>query len=71
LATLSQTAPFADGPINGRVLQLEVIPEPSTWTLLALAAALLTLLAKKIKEGGTAVPAISIYLKLVFLSRLI
>jgi len=58
LATLSQTAAFADGPINGRGLQLEVIPEPSTWALLALAAALLTLLAKKSKEGGTAVPAV-------------
>jgi fibronectin-binding autotransporter adhesin len=58
LATLSQTAAFADGTVNGRVLQMEVIPEPSTWALLALAAALLTLLAKKSKEGGTAVPAV-------------
>jgi len=54
LTTLSQTAAFANGTVNGRVLQMEVIPEPSTWTLLALAAALLTLLAKKSKEGGKA-----------------
>jgi fibronectin-binding autotransporter adhesin len=56
LATLSQTAAFADGTVNGRVLQMEVIPEPSTWTLLALAAALLAaaLSARKPKVPGSA-----------------
>ena len=38
ISTIGQSANF-DGPtIDGQILQLEVIPEPSTYTLLALAA---------------------------------
>lgn len=34
--TVSQTANFADGTVNGRVTQFQVVPEPSTYTLLVL-----------------------------------
>jgi T5SS/PEP-CTERM-associated repeat protein len=39
LSTVSQSADFAGGTVNGRVAQFEVVPEPSTYALLALAAA--------------------------------
>ncbi len=39
LTTVSQSADFAGGTVNGRVAQFEVVPEPSTYALLALAAA--------------------------------
>ena len=39
VTTVAQTANFGSGDINGQVMQVQVIPEPSTYALLALAAA--------------------------------
>jgi len=39
LSTISQTADFAGGTVNGQIAQFEVVPEPSTYALLALSAA--------------------------------
>ena len=39
VTTVAQTANFGGGDINGQVMQVQVIPEPSTYALLALAAA--------------------------------
>jgi hypothetical protein len=36
--TVLQTANFADGTVNGRVTQFQVVPEPSTYALLILGA---------------------------------
>ena len=39
LSTISQTAGFAGDTVNGQIAQFGVVPEPSTYALLALAAA--------------------------------
>ena len=39
VTTVAQTANFGSGDINGQVMQVQVIPEPSTYALLALAVA--------------------------------
>jgi len=39
VTTVAQTANFGGGDINGQVMQVQVIPEPSTYALLALAVA--------------------------------
>ena len=39
LTTINQSADFAGGTINGQVVQFGVVPEPSTYALLILAAA--------------------------------
>jgi T5SS/PEP-CTERM-associated repeat protein/autotransporter-associated beta strand protein len=39
LTTASQSGNFAGGTVNGQISQFEVVPEPSTYALLALAAA--------------------------------
>jgi autotransporter-associated beta strand protein len=39
VSTTSQSANFAGGTVNGRVMQVQAVPEPSTYALLALAAA--------------------------------
>ena len=39
VTTVAQTANFGSGDISGQVMQVQVIPEPSTYALLALAAA--------------------------------
>ncbi len=39
VTTTAQTADFAGGSVNGQITQFEVVPEPSTYALLALAAA--------------------------------
>jgi T5SS/PEP-CTERM-associated repeat protein/autotransporter-associated beta strand protein len=39
LTTASQSGDFAGGTVNGQISQFEVVPEPSTYALLALAAA--------------------------------
>ena len=36
LSTITQSADFADGEVEGRVMKLEVVPEPSTYALLML-----------------------------------
>ncbi|MBU3666779.1 MAG: PEP-CTERM sorting domain-containing protein [Chthoniobacterales bacterium] len=41
LSTINQTADFASGTVDGQIAQFEVVPEPSTYALLALAAAAL------------------------------
>lgn len=38
VSTVSQTADFEDGTVNGRVTQFQVVPEPSSRALLALGA---------------------------------
>ena len=39
ITTVAQTANFGSGDINGQVMQVQVVPEPSTYALLALAVA--------------------------------
>ena len=39
VSTVAQTANFGSGNVNGQVMQIDVIPEPSTYALLALAVA--------------------------------
>jgi autotransporter-associated beta strand protein len=39
VSTVAQSADFAGGTVNGQVAQFNVVPEPSTYALLALAAA--------------------------------
>jgi len=39
LSTVSASGDFAGGTVNGQVMQLEVVPEPSTYALLVLGAA--------------------------------
>jgi autotransporter-associated beta strand protein len=39
VSTVAQTANFGGGDINGQVMQVQVIPEPSTYALLGLSAA--------------------------------
>ena len=39
VTTVAQTANFGSGDINGQVMQVQVVPEPSTYALLALAVA--------------------------------
>jgi autotransporter-associated beta strand protein len=39
VTTVAQTANFGSGDINGQVMQVQVIPEPSTYALLGLSAA--------------------------------
>ena len=39
VTTVAQTANFGGGDINGQVMQVQVIPEPSTYALLGLSAA--------------------------------
>jgi len=41
ISTIAQTADFAGGTVNGQISQFEVVPEPSTYALLGLAAAAL------------------------------
>ena len=41
VSTVAQTANFGGGDINGQVMQVQVIPEPSTYALLGLSAAAL------------------------------
>lgn len=41
ISTIDQTADFAGGTVSGQISQLEVVPEPSTYALLGLAAAAL------------------------------
>jgi hypothetical protein len=36
---VAQTANFGSGNVNGQVMQIDVIPEPSTYALLVLAVA--------------------------------
>jgi hypothetical protein len=43
ITTVEQTADFAGGTVNGRVTQFEVVPEPSTYALLAFGAGLFAL----------------------------
>jgi fibronectin-binding autotransporter adhesin len=38
ISTVAQTANFGSGNVNGEIMQFEVIPEPSTYALLALSA---------------------------------
>jgi PEP-CTERM motif len=38
ISTVAQTANFGSGDISGQVMQVQVIPEPSTYALLALSA---------------------------------
>ena len=37
VSTVAQTANFGSGNVNGQVMQIDVIPEPSTYALLVLA----------------------------------
>jgi autotransporter-associated beta strand protein len=39
ISTVAQTADFASGVVNGQIMQVQVIPEPSTYALLGLSAA--------------------------------
>jgi T5SS/PEP-CTERM-associated repeat protein/autotransporter-associated beta strand protein len=39
VSTVAQTANFGSGNVNGQVMQIDVIPEPSTYALLVLAVA--------------------------------
>jgi len=39
ITTVAQTANFGSGNVNGQVMQIDVIPEPSTYALLVLAVA--------------------------------
>ena len=39
VSTVAQTANFGGGDINGQVMQVQVVPEPSTYALLGLSAA--------------------------------
>jgi hypothetical protein len=39
ISTVAQTANFDGVDINGQVMQVQVIPEPSTYALLGLSAA--------------------------------
>ena len=41
LIGIDQIADFAGGTVNGRVMQVQAVPEPSTYALLVLAAAAL------------------------------
>lgn len=43
ITTVAQTADFAGGSVNGRVTQFKVVPEPSTYALLAVGAGLFAL----------------------------
>lgn len=43
ITTVAQTAEFAGGTVNGRVTQFNVVPEPSTYALLAFGAGLFAL----------------------------
>jgi hypothetical protein len=43
ITTVAQTADFAGGAVNGRVTQFKVVPEPSTYALLAVGAGLFAL----------------------------
>ena len=44
VSTVSQTAGFADGTVDGRVTQFQVVPEPSTYALLVLGAGVVAVL---------------------------
>ena len=50
VSTVGQTADFADGTVNGRVAQFQVVPEPSVWALLALAAGLMFVHARRARK---------------------
>jgi autotransporter-associated beta strand protein len=39
VTTAAQTANFGSGPIDGQIMQVQVVPEPSTYALLGLSAA--------------------------------
>ena len=39
VSTVAQTADFASGVANGQIMQVQVVPEPSTYALLGLSAA--------------------------------
>jgi autotransporter-associated beta strand protein len=39
VSTVAQTANFGSGDINGQIMQVQVVPEPSTYALLGLSAA--------------------------------
>ena len=39
VTTVAQTANFGGGDINGQIMQVQVVPEPSTYALLGLSAA--------------------------------
>ena len=41
VTTVAQTADFASGVANGQIMQVQVVPEPSTYALLGLSAAAL------------------------------
>lgn len=52
VSTAGQTADFADGTVNGRVARFQVVPEPSVWALLALAAGLLFVHARRARKAA-------------------
>lgn len=54
ISTVAQTANFAGGLVNGRVTQFQVVPEPSTYALLAVGAGFFALVMRRRR----AVPAI-------------
>ncbi len=50
VSTVGQSADFADGTVDGRVARFQVVPEPSVWALLALAAGLLLVRARRARK---------------------
>jgi fibronectin-binding autotransporter adhesin len=51
VSTVAQTANFGGGDINGQVMQVQVIPEPSTYALLGIGAMGLLLVLRKKKSA--------------------
>lgn len=51
LSTVSRRADFDDGPVDGYVLQLDVVPEPRTYALLALGAAALAVYRWRVRRS--------------------
>jgi autotransporter-associated beta strand protein len=52
VTTVAQTANFGSGDINGQVMQVQVIPEPSTYALLGLSAAAFGAYRWRRRHGG-------------------
>lgn len=51
-STVAQTANFGQGSINGYVMQLEVVPEPSTWLLVGMGLFSVLIFRRRLARNG-------------------